>query len=178
METRAGHASGYGLLHSSCGNRRGIVYVGGEIATRANHDDCILMAYDTRFSQWHCLSPCSARYFSVTVISNKLVLVGGYFSRRKYSSELGNWQTYNKQWTQPFHSMPTARSETSSTCYKHWLTVSGGKKVYYSVNAVEILDVTTSQWSTKLSIPFPWYSVKSVVVDNTWYLMGGDCENL
>ena len=88
----------------------------------------------------------------------------------------GVWQTKERQWAQPFPSMPTARSSASSTCYKHWLVVADGYKDHKSIDTVEILDVTTSQWSTGPSTPTP-FDIKSVIIENTWYLMGGSCRS-
>ena len=153
----------------------GTVYVGGG-NTSSSVDNNIMMAYDTWSSQWLSLPPYNANYFSMTVINNKLVLVGGYFSG-KYSQELGVWQTIDRLWTQRFPSMPTARSRVSSTCYKHCLVVAGGYKDNISIDKVEVLDVNTNQWSTGPSTPTPWNEMKSVVIDNIWYLMGGDCKS-
>ena len=155
----------------------GTVYVGGGDSI-SSCDDCIVMAYDTRSSQWDSLPPYCSRNFSMTVINNKLVLVGGYCSGIIYSRELGVWQTNDRHWTQPFPPMPTARSSASSTSYKHWLVVACGYKDYLRpVDTIEILDVTTKQWSTGLSTPTPWKKMKSVVIENTWYLMGSTCKS-
>ena len=154
----------------------GTVFVGGGY-TGSVDDDHIVMAYDTRSNQWHSLPPCSVAYFSLAVVDDKIVLVGGYCSGT-YSRDLGVWQTNDRKWTQPFSPMPTARCSASSTCYKHWLVVAGGNKDLQSIETVEILDVATNQWSTGSSIPTPWGNMKSIVIENTWYLMGGDCGSL
>ena len=152
----------------------GTVYVGGGTTLSSSHDGHIMMAYDTRSNQWYSLPRYSARYFSMTVVNSKLVLVGGNCSGT-YSRQLGVWQTNDRHWMQPFPPMPTARSRASSTCCKHWLVVAGGYKDYRSIDTVEVLDVNTNQWSTGPSTPTPWDEMKSVVIENTWYLMGGSC---
>ena len=154
----------------------GTVYVGGGY-TVSEDDNRIVMTYDTLSSKWHFLPLYNASSFSMAVINNKLVLVGGYYVGNEYSRELGVWQTNNRQWTQPFLPMPTARSRASSICYKHWLVVAGGYKATSRVVTVEILDVNTNQWSTGPSTPTPWCNMKSVIIENTWYFMGGDCES-
>ncbi len=65
---------------------------------------------------------------------------------------------------------------SSATSYKHWLLVAGG---YHGVRlqaSVEVLDVSNMQWSTGPSTPTPWAAMKSMTIDDTWYLMGGHCE--
>ena len=132
-----------------------------------------MTAYDTRSKRWHTLPSYSVKDFSMTTINNKLVVVGGYYSGFKYSRELEVWQAKDRQWMQPYSPMPTARSRASSTCYKYWLVVAGGYKDRKYMNTVEILDVTTNQWFTGPSTPTPWSNMKSVVIENIWYLMGG-----
>ena len=153
----------------------GTVYVGGETKPKFGNRH-IVMAYNTQCNQWDSLPPYSAEYFSMAVINKKLVLVGGYNGGAKFSRELGVWQaSKDRQWTRPFPPMPTARSEASSICYKHWLVVAGGYKTFSLTDTVEILDVNTNYWSTGPSTPTPWGCMKSVVIEDTWYLMGDKC---
>ena len=169
----------------------GTVYVGGG-DSESYHDDHIVMAYDTQSNQWHSLPPYSATSFSMTGMGNKLVLVGGQCGEHDFSRELGVWQTKDRKWTQPFPPMPTARSRASSTCYKHWLVVTGGcdaTKCFpshalgildivdtnhkgFSPDRVEILDVATNQWHFGPLIPIPIYDRKSRVINDSWYFMG------
>ena len=91
------------------------------------------------------------------------------------------WQTDSNQWTRPFPPMPTPRNSPSATSYKQWLVVAGGsrinilsssKRLNY-LSSVEILNVDNNQWSTRPSTPTPWQSMKSTIIGDTWYLMGG-----
>ncbi len=43
---------------------------------------------------------------------------------------------------------------------------------------VEALDVSNMQWSTLPSTPTPWRAMKSIVVEDIWYLMGGYCNDV
>ena len=103
----------------------GTVYVGGGFTAKTNHEEYIVMAYDTQSCKWHTLPQYSARNFAMTTILNKLVLVGGRHNLDAVD-QLGVWQTDNKDWTHPFPHMPTPRSSPSATSYKHWLVVAGG----------------------------------------------------
>ena len=148
----------------------GTVYVGGG-GTNRGKDDYIVMAYDTQSYKWHTLPPYRAKTFALTAIYNKLVLVGG--SHDGYAmDQLGVWQTDFKEWTCPFPPMLTRRSSPSVTSYKNWLVVAGGYRGR-SLSTVEILDVDNKRWSTGPSTPIPWNSMKSSLIGDTWYLMGG-----
>ena len=148
----------------------GIVYVrGGDNDKGVDH--YTVMAYDTQFFKWHTLPPYSAAYFAMTTINNKLILVGGYYNG-SVVDQLGVWKTDSNQWTRPFPAMPTPRYSSSATSYKHWLVVAGGIRGV-SVSTVEVLDIDSKQWSTAPSTPIPWYNMKSTIIGDTWYLMGG-----
>ncbi len=72
------------------------VYVGGGWTDR-DVDEYIVMAYNTQSCQWHTLPPYSTRYFAMTAINNKLVVVGGMNRDGSDSSELGEWQPDSNQ---------------------------------------------------------------------------------
>ena len=147
----------------------GTVYVGGGDADK-EEDGCTVMAYFMQSCKWHTLPPYSARWFAMTTINNKLTLVGGY--NGSVVDQLGVWKTDSNQWTRPFPAMPTPRSRPSATSYKHWLVVAGGnRKAVLSI--VEVLDIDNKQWSTAPSTPIPWNSMKSTIIGDTCYLMGG-----
>ncbi len=147
------------------------MYVGGGVTDR-DENDYTVKAYNTQSCQWHTLPPYSTRWFAMTTINNKLVVVGGRNREGSVSSELGEWQPDSNQWTHPFPPMSTPRYGPSATSYKHWLVVAGG---YHGVclQTVEVLDVFNMQWSTGLSTPTPWAGMKSTTIGDTWYLMGG-----
>ncbi len=152
-----------------------IVYVGGG-GTYRGQNNYIMMAYNTQSCQWHTLPPYSTRWFAMSTINNKLVVVGGSNRDVSESSELGEWQPDSNQWTHPFPPMSTPRCWPSATSYKHWLVVAGGDHTIRLQASVEILDVSNMQWSTGPSTPTPWRSMKSVTIGDAWYLMGGWCE--
>ncbi len=153
------------------------VYVGGGEIDR-DEDAYIVMAYNTKSCQWHTLPSYSTRFFAMTTINNKLVVVGGLNRKGSDSSELGEWQPDSNQWTHPFPPMSTPRYVHSATSYKHWLVVAGGYHGACLQASVEVLDVSNMQWSTRPSTPTPWTEMKSTTIGDTWYLMGGWCEGV
>ena len=146
------------------------MYVGGGKVLKTNHDAYIVMAYETQSCKWHTLPPYSAKWFAMTTIHNKLLLVGGRHDLDDVD-QLGVWQTDSNQWTHPFPPMPTPRRSPSATSYKHWLFVAGSCR-YISLSSVEVLNVDNNQWSTRPFTLTPW-QMKSTIIGNTWYLMGG-----
>ncbi len=153
------------------------VYVGGGWTDR-REDANIVMAYNIQSCQWHTLPPYSTRFFAMTTINNKLVVVGGRNRDGSDSSKLGEWQPDSNQWTHPFPPMSTPRWYPSATSYKHWLVVAGGYHGSCLHVSVEVLDVFNMQWSTEPSTPTPWYMMKSTTIADTWYLMGGEFKDV
>ncbi len=137
-------------------------------------DGYVVMSYNTQSCQWHTLPPYSTRWFAMTTINNKLVVVGRSNRDDSDSSELGEWQPDSNQWTHPFPPMSTPRYVPSVTSYKHWLVVAGGRHGV-CLQTVEVLDVFNMQWFTEPSTPTPWVTMKSTTIGDAWYLMGGVC---
>ncbi len=153
------------------------VYVGGGYTDR-DEDAYIVMAYSNESCQWYTLPQYSTKWFAMTTINRKLVVVGGRSRDASDSSELGEWQPDSNQWTHPFPPMPTPRYVPSATSYKHWLVVAGGCHGVCLHASVEVLDVSNVQWSTRPSTPTPWRMMKSTTIGDTWYLMGVVCEEV
>lgn len=149
----------------------GTLYVGGG-RHKKYENCCTVMSYDIKTSKWSKLSQYSAQYFAMTVINNKLVLVGGR-NENGVLKALGEWQAGSSQWTYPFPPMPTPRESPSVAFYKHWLAVAGGFRSIHSINTVEVLDTNNRQWYTGPSLPFPFNNTKSAIIGDTWYLLGG-----
>ena len=148
----------------------GTMYMGGGRANR-DENDYVVMAYDMQSFKWHTLPPYSARWFAMTTINNKLILVGGC-NHNGVVDQIGVWQTDSNQWACPFPPMPTPRFSPSPTSYEHWLVVAGGYRSDDCFSTVEVLDVDNKQWSTAPSIPTTWWNMKSTIIGDTWYLMG------
>ena len=148
----------------------GTVYMGGGYADK-DKDSYTVMAYNMQSCKWHTLPPYSAIDFAMTTINNKLILVGGCHGSNVVD-QLGVWKTDSNQWTRPFPPMPKPRQSPSATSYKHWLVVAGGYRKD-SLSTVEVLDIDNKQWSSAPSTLIPWHNMKSTIIGDTWYLMGG-----
>ena len=154
---------------------QGTVYVGGGFSDIGSDKNCIVMAYDTSSGKWAKLPPYRAQYFAMTVINSQLVLVGGDTSN--YIKVVGVWRPDSKKWIHPYPDMLTARGMCSAVGHKEWLIVAGGfgdGGVYLS--SVEVLNTDTKQWSAGPPTPAAWSSMKTAVVGDVCYFMGGCIE--
>jgi N-acetylneuraminic acid mutarotase len=148
---------------------QGRVYVGGWAGIADNYT---VMEYDTSSGEWTVLPSYRTRDFAMTVINNQLVLVGGY-EHGPYSKVLGVWRAESKEWTHPYPEMPTARSLCSAVVYTEWLAVAGGWGGGGRLSSVEVLNINSKQWYAGPPTPTPWSSMKTAIVGDTCYYMGG-----
>ena len=152
---------------------QGRVYVGGGNAGFRNPDSYIVMEYDISSGKWTKL-PYGARYFAMTVIDNQLVLVGGDPEKSINSSKvLGVWRAESQEWTQSFPEMPTGRYLCSAVVYNEWLVVAGGWDGRVWLSSVDVMNTDTKQWFAGPPTPTPWCDMKTAVVGDTCYFIGG-----
>ena len=133
------------------------------------------MEYDTRSRKWGRLPPYyRQRYFAMTVINNKLVLVGGVGKQNRRSKLLSVWRNDSKKWTRPYPDMPTARSSSSAVNHDKWLIVSGGWSGDGTrLSTVEVMNIDTKQWYTGTSTPTPFTHMKTAIVGDLVVPHGG-----
>ena len=142
---------------------------GGGGASPAN--TVILMTYNIISQEWSQLPQYTAHRFAMTVTHNKLTL-GGCDRNGRDTNVLG-WDADERKWTRPYTPMPTPCCNSSAVVYRQWLIVAGGWCGGTRTSSVEVLDIAINQWYRALSTPVPWSRMKSAVMGDTWYLMGG-----
>ena len=145
---------------------KGTVYVGGG-GGAGGDNDYIVMAYNISAGKWATLPPYQICLFAMAAVDNHLVLVGGYGVSSKV---LGVWSTDSKEWTHPYPDMTTPRSMCSAVSYKHWLVVAGGQG---ALSSVEVMNTNTKQWYAGPRTPIAWDDMKTAVVGDMCYYMGG-----
>ena len=149
------------------------VYFGGGHAGIGSDNNHIVMTYDISTCKWARLPTYKASYFAMTTINYQLVLVGGddHGDRTKL---LGVWDADNKQWTHPYPEMHIARSHCSAVVYKEWLVVTGGVSTSGAVlSSVEVMKTNSKLWFSGPPTPIQWSYMKTAVVGDTCYFMGG-----
>ena len=152
------------------------VYIGGGNASSDSERQTVVV-YDPKQDSCDTLPPYVYKWFSLAVVNDQLVLVGGReVQTNKTTNKLGVWNEHSKRWTHPLPPMTTACCSPSvATHNNRWLVVMGGAgdgTIRFS--RVEILDTTESvQWYQAASLPHPYHQVSSATIGNMCYLLGG-----
>ena len=132
------------------------------------------MTYDISTGKWDTLAPYRAWGFAMTAINNQLVLVGGVEPDNNRIKVLGVWDSNKKQWTHPYPEYKTRRSSCSAFVYKEWLVVVGGMMFPSAfLSFIEVMNTNTKQWYAGPQTPRPLSCMKTAVVGDTCYFMGG-----
>ena len=148
------------------------VYVSGGLSSN-NPDSCTVMKLNLQQDEWTKLPQYSCKYFAMTSLANQLVLVGGV--------DPVTWEPINQialfsseKWINPYPSMNIARRSSTAVCFNDCIIVAGGiNQVDTATSSVEVLDVKARRWYFAESLPNVRTELKSTVVGNTLYIMGG-----
>ena len=145
------------------------VYVGGGRAGN-DRDMCTVMKLEQ--DQWTKLPEYTAYWFTMTSLANRLVLVGGLDPRiNKRTNQLAVFEA--GEWTHPYQPMNIARCSSTAVSFNNHIIVAGGYDDKVRISSVEVLDVASRRWYIAQSLPNPRSALKSTLIGNTLYLMGG-----
>ena len=147
----------------------GLVYVGGGLETGGA--SYIISCYDPVNNSWS--SPINTPYcvFAMTTLNNKLLIAGGRDKSYKITNQIltmdaGQLKNYTK--------MITARSRATAIGYQGMLIITGGMDdKYRRLSSTELFDCSNGRWYVSNDLPEPHSWLKSVIVDNILYLLGG-----
>ena len=154
---------------------QGTLYVGG--GGSDGYNEYLVMTYDISAGKWATLPPYNTNFFAMTAINNHLVLVGGERHNGVSSEALGVWSEDSKQWTHPYPDMTISRHSCSAVVYKHYLVVAGGLGAgSSSPTSVVVMNTDTKQWYSGPPTPIALSCMKTAVVDDMCYFMGGHVE--
>ena len=148
------------------------VYVGGGLADNYNdRGKCTVMKLERH--QWTLLPKYTTQCFAMTSLAYQLVLVGGNDPRnRKRTNQLAVFES--GEWTHPYPPMNIARSCSTAVSFNNYIIVAGGHDAEVrTLSSVEMLDVASRRWYIAQSLPNPRSVLKSTLIGNTLYLMGG-----
>ena len=166
---------------------KGKVYVGGGWA-QSDSEKQTVMVYDPQQDNWDKLPQYIYRYFSIAVVNDQLVLVGGEdVQTNKTTNKLGMWNEQSRTWTMPFPPMTTACSSPAIAVTRdnRWLVVIGGlgdgfkysRVQGYGFNnplsVVQIMDLSTQRWHPDAPLPQSCTHLTSAMIDNVLILLGG-----
>ena len=145
------------------------VYVGRGSAGN-DRDMCTVMKLEQ--DQWTKLPEYTAKWFAMTSLANRLVLVGGQDPRNnKRTNQLAVFEA--GEWTHPYQPMNIARCSSAAVSFNNHIIVAGGWHDKERTSSVEVLDVASTRWYIAQSLPNPRSAQKSTLIGNTLYLMGG-----
>ena len=147
----------------------GLVYVGGGIETKFNASftiDC----YNPVNDSW-CSINTPYCLFAMTSLSSSLLIAGGQDKSEKGTNQI---LTMNAGQLKNYTKMITARSWATATGHQGMLIITGGRDDSNKIlSSTELFDSNHGQWYTCNDLPQPHSHLKSVVVDNILYLLGG-----
>ena len=148
------------------------MYIGGG-TTSSDREQQTVIVYDPKQDSYDTLPPYTCTHFSMAVINNQLVLVGGW-QTDKVTNKLGVWNEQSKRWTHPLPPMTIAcHSPLVATHNNRWLVVMGGYDDRTCISRVEILDANLRQWYHAASLPQPLSYSLPAIIGNMCYLLGG-----
>ena len=155
---------------------KGKVYIGGGLSSPIDRERFV-MVYDPQRKSFYPLPPYTYWFFSMTVVNNQLVMVGGAdVNSEKFTNQVRLWNEQSKTWPHPLPPMTIACSSPSVVVYKNkWLVIIGGFGDGGPLSRVEILDTATTpgQWYLAAPLPQPCYRASTATIGNMCYLVGG-----
>ena len=127
--------------------------------------------------QWSTLPDSHYSYFSLAVIDSLLTSIGGrtsqYVSSRTNTLLSLTGEGRERQWSEVFPPMPTARYNPVSVTIEQDLVVAGGYDGSKYLDTVEVMNIPTKQWSTTGHMPHPFSSLSAIICGDQLYLGGG-----
>ena len=165
------HAPGDCGVHTAvCLN--GLIYVGGgNKVMNVYQGSYTINCYDPFINVWDLPIKTPYCYFALTTLNNNLLIVGGRDINNKATNQIltmapGQLKNYTK--------MITARSSTTATGHQGMLIVAGGHDSKMKVlSSTELFNSHTRKWCACSDLPIPHNWMKSVIVNDDLYLLGG-----
>ena len=151
------------------------LYIGGGWTPGGLRYNAQLCVYTLTTDTWDAPIGTPVFGFCITTYHSQLILIGG----REYVSENVQGERTNKlwtlsengQWQETLPPMQIKRRNVCAVSYKDHLLVAGGWTQDGSSNAVEIFN--GSHWTFAQPLPMCYYDLKSAILDQCWYLVGG-----
>ena len=130
----------------------------------------------SRDQQWSTLPDTEYYDPGLVIIDGTLTSVGGRSRDRTRTNcllSLTGRGGERMRWCEIFPAMPTPRDQTVSLTTEHTLIVAGGYDGRNNLNVVEVMDISTRQWSTASDLPHPFGVASGTICGDNLYLAGG-----
>ena len=150
----------------------GLVYVGGGYPETLSMGSYIINCYNPVTNAWTSPIDVPCCFFAMTALNNNLLIAGGQDKSYKRTNEIlimdaGQLKHYTK--------MITAMSSATAAGHQGILIITGGWDDEGKIlSSTELFDSSNGQWYTCSELPQPYHSLRSVIVDNILYLLGGN----
>ena len=160
--------------------RRGAAVVHGDTAYFNSSGSHKIYSYQivSGEEQWSRLPDSPYKFFSLAVVDGHVTSVGGaksgLFSDTSVNTllSLTGEGERNRQWSEVFPAMPTARAFSAAVTTDDILVVAGGGDSNWKLNTVEVMNVNTKQWTTANPLPQRLTSLSGTVCGDQLYLGG------
>ena len=145
----------------------------------AGRDSGVILKYDPHTNELTKLPHYQYCYFTITELTNQLVVVGGCDMSTfppQTSKTLSVYSPPQRSWKHPYPPMNTTRYWPAVSTYHQCLVVAGGIDDFCTdLATVEILDtsVSHSQWLSATGLSVSCYRMSAAIIHGTLYLLGG-----
>ena len=152
--------------------QRGAAVVHGNIAYIRPANSQKVYAYQNILGEewWTRLPDNLNQGCGLTVVDDLLTSVGGF--RVGYTNTLLSLVGHPQHWSEIFPPMPTPHRDTTCITTERALVVAGGSSGVH-LDTVEVMNITTKQWSAVCSLPQKIMCFSGVACGDTLYLAGG-----
>ena len=150
----------------------GVVYMGGGYETGGG-PSYTMNCYDPVNNLWS--SPISTPFchFAMTALNNRLLIAGGRDKDFNSTNQILTMDGHCGQ-LKNYTNMITARSYAVAAGHQRMLIITGGQdNEGKMLSSTELFDSSNGQWYKCTDLPQPHAWLKSVIVDNILYLLGG-----
>jgi len=146
----------------------GKVYIGG-----GDGSSDVIDIYTPANNSWSS-SPINTPYqhFSMTTLNSQLITAGGQ-DRSDFIVTNKIFLLHGDQ-LKEYARMITPRRKATAAGYQGTLIIAGGRNDQNKILATtELFDSASGQWYSVSDLPSPHFDLKSVIVNNVLYLLGG-----
>jgi len=151
----------------------GAIYVGGGSGGGIFHYR--LDVYYPNTNKWGDGIATPQSDFGMTILMKKLLIVGGATEHNGLTNKIlmlegSKWKNFGVELT-------SARCSTCAVSHNSMMIVMGGYVGGDIIRNTELLDNTTGQWYRCDDLPQPFFFLRSAIVDDTLYILGGNTED-
>lgn len=161
------------MKHASGAFLDGTLYVGGGY-TGSTRTDPLVYAHNFASGEWKQLPPCPMKWSTLSVLSKKLVLIGGRVTQDTtlscYTNKVAVLNSETNTWDLSLPCMGTPKRAPIVIDHQGHLIAAGGNKGLLDYHA-EVLHVKSSRWVSGRILPLPCLRHTSAVVGGEWYLL-------